>query len=188
MMSQRQLKTYEFTLVLKNVSAETAGLEDSLFEAGCDDALINVRNGTVYLDFDRPAKSLEDAVLSAIKDVEASSSKALVASVAPEDYVTEADIAQRLKTNRQTVSLWIKGSRRARHTFPKPVMKLAGRSPFWKWVDVVNWLYKNGIITDPDLVQNAEFIEDINAVLEERHRKIKKSRRQLLKKLQFGAV
>jgi len=187
-MNKREHKIYQFTLILKNVDATTPGLEDSLYEAGCDDALINFRNGTVYLDFDRRATSLQDAVISAIKNVESSSVKALVASVAPEDLVTESDIAKRLNTNRQTVSLWIKGTRRAQHTFPKPVMKLSGRSPFWKWVDVVTWLYKNKIISDNEMVVNAELFEDMNAVLEERHRKIKRSRQVLLKKLGGGTL
>ena len=60
---------YQFTLVLKNISEGIPHLEDNLFEAGCDDALINYRNGAVYLEFDRQATSLEDAVISAIKDV-----------------------------------------------------------------------------------------------------------------------
>ena len=182
-MKQNKQKTYQFTLILKNVDENTSGLEDSLYEAGCDDALINFRNGTVYLDFDRKAVSLENAVISAIKAVESSSVKAIVANVAPEDLVTESEIAKRLDTNRQTVSLWIKGARRTQHTFPKPVMKLSGRSPLWKWYEIVTWLYKNDIISEKEMVDNAEFVEDINAVLEERDGKIKKARQELLRKL-----
>src|SRR5438105_7503687 len=101
-------KTYQFTLVLKNVHEKTHDLEDSLFESHCDDALINYKNGTVYLEFDRKASSLEEAVVSAIQNVQASSINAEVANVAPENFVTESEIANRLKTSRQTVSLWIK--------------------------------------------------------------------------------
>jgi len=178
---------YQFTLILKNVDANTPGIEDSLYAAGCDDALINFRSGTVYLDFDRAASSLENAVVSAIKNVESASVAAVVASVAPEDLVTESEVANRLNKNRQTVSLWIKGSRRTQHTFPKPVMKLTGRSPLWKWYEIVNWLFKNKIISEPEVVRNAEFIEDINAVLEERDGKINAARRRLLRKLSDDA-
>lgn len=180
-MKKSNEKWYQFTLVLKKVDEGTPGLEDSLYEAGCDDALINFRSGTVYLDFDREATSLEDAVVSAIKDVESSSVKAVVASVAPEDLVTESEIAKRLETNRQKISLWIQGARRS--AFPKPVMKLSGRSPLWKWFDIVTWLYENNIISEKEKVVNAEFVEDINAVLEERNTKIKKARKVLLRKL-----
>jgi len=176
-------KVYQFTLILKNVDESTSGLEDSLYEAGCDDALINFRNGTVYLDFDRTATSLENAVLSAIKNVESSSVKAVVATVAPEDLVTESEIAKRLDKKRQTISLWIKGTRRSQHAFPKPVMMLSARSPFWKWYEIVTWLYKNGVISEKEVLDNAEFVEDINAVLEERDKKIKKARQELLRKL-----
>ncbi len=182
-MKQDNEKIYQFTLVLKNVEEDTLGLEDSLYEAGCSDALINFRSGTVYLDFDRKAVSLEDAVVSAIKNVESSSVKAVVASVAPEDLVTESEVAKRLDKKRQTVSLWIKGTRRNQHAFPKPVMMLSGRSPLWKWYEIAAWLYKNGIISEKEIVNNAEFIEDINAVLEERDKKIKKARQELLRKL-----
>ncbi len=182
-MKQDNEKIYQFTLVLKNVDEDTSGLEDSLYEAGCDDALINFRSGTVYLDFDREAVSLEDAVISAIRDVESSSVKAVVASVAPEDLVTESEIAKRLETNRQRVSLWIKGVRKNQLAFPKPVMKLSGRSPLWKWFDIVTWLYESSIISEKEKVINAEFVEDINAVLEERNREIKEARQALLRKL-----
>src|SRR4051794_37983041 len=101
------MKTYQFTLILKNVNENTGDLEDSLFEAGCDDALINFKNGTVYLEFDREASSLENAVVSAIKQVQLTSVDAEVASVAPENFVTETEIAKRLEISRQTVSLWI---------------------------------------------------------------------------------
>ncbi len=176
-------KNYQFTLVLKNVDENTSHLEDSLYETGCDDALINFRNGTVYLDFDRKASSLEKAVISAIKSVESSSIGAIVANVAPEDLVTESDVAKRLHVKRQAVSLWIHRERRKAKPFPKPIMKLSDRSPLWKWREIVEWLYQCHLIKEKELVENAEFLESMNAVLEERDAKIRKSRQGLLKKL-----
>jgi len=177
-------KIYQFTLVLKHVDDKTKNLEDSLYEAGCDDALINFRNGTVYLDFDRKASSLEEAVLSAIKNVESSSINAVVASVAPEDFVTEAEIAKRLLIGRQAVSLWIKGERRKIKPFPKPIMKLSDKSPFWKWREVIEWLYDNNLVKEKEAVENALFLETVNAILEERDVKIKQNRQGLLKKFE----
>lgn len=179
----RMEKTYEFTLVLKNVDEHTENLEDSLYESGCDDALINFREGAVYLDFGRTAISLEAAVISAIKNVESASVKAIVVSIAPEDLVTESEIAKRLEVKRQAVSLWIKGARRNSIPFPKPVMKLWFKSPFWKWIDIANWLYSNHFINEKEIVDNAVFIENLNAVLEERDEKTRKFRNTLLKKL-----
>lgn len=172
---------FKFTLVLKHVNENTNGLEDSLYEAGCDDALINFRNGTVFLDFDREESSLEESIFSAIKDVESSSVEAKVLSVAPENLVTETEIAKRLNMSRQTVSLWIKGERRK--FFPGPVMRLAEKSPLWSWYEVVDWLYKNKIIDNKELVENAIFFANINAALEERDNKTRKIRQNFLKKM-----
>jgi transcriptional regulator with XRE-family HTH domain len=176
-------KTYPFVLVLKNIDENTPNLEDILYEAGCDDALINFRNGTVYLDFDRQAISLEEAVMSAIKDIEASSISPIVACVGPEDLVTESDVAKRLNIKRQAVSLWVKGERRNLLPFPKPIMKLSDKSPFWKWREIAEWLFKNNIIKEKEEVDNASFLENINAALEERDESIRSTRQGLLKKL-----
>lgn len=174
-------KTYQFTLILKNVDENTVGLEDSLYEANCDDALINFKNGAVYLEFDRKATSLEEAVISAIKDVQSSSIDADIASIAPENFVTESEIAKRLKTSRQTVSLWIKGKRRK--FFPQPMMRLAHKSSLWKWNEICLWLYANKIITDKNIVENALFFSNINAALEERDSKAREIRHYLLERI-----
>lgn len=71
-------KLFHFTLILKYVDERTPGLEDALYEAGCDDALINFRNGAVYLDFDREDISLEQAIIKAIQNVETSAVGAVV--------------------------------------------------------------------------------------------------------------
>ncbi len=63
------MNTHEFTLTLSGVAELTTEVEDGLFEAGCDDALLAVQSGRVTLDFARDGASLEDAVLSAVHDV-----------------------------------------------------------------------------------------------------------------------
>lgn len=173
--------TYQFTLILKNVHEKTVDLEDSLFEANCDDALIHFKHGTVYLDFDRKASSLEEAVISAIIDIQSSSIDADVASVAPENLVTESEIAKRLKISRQTISLWIKGKRRK--SFPQPMMRLAAKSCLWKWNEVCVWLYENKIISDKNLIEEAVFFANINAALEERDSKAREIRHYLLERI-----
>src|SRR3990167_9031609 len=102
-MTKKNIHT--FTLVLSGVNDKTENLDDILFDAGCDDALINFRNGTVYLDFDRASPSFEDAVISAIKAVECTPLNIRVVSVAPDYYVSESEVAERLHLKRQTVSL-----------------------------------------------------------------------------------
>ena len=171
-----------FTLVLQNVTPHTDSLEDSLFECGCDDALLNFKGNTVYLDFERTGNSLEEAILSAIENVESSSVKAVVTAVTPEDIVTEADIAKRLHKNRQLVSLWTKGIRRTKHSFPSPIMKLSDRSACWRWREVTAWLHKNNMANKED-VENANFLANINAALEERDPEVRRTRRRILKAL-----
>lgn len=175
--------TFQFTLILNNVDELTPGLEDSLYEAGCDDALINFRNGTVYLDFDRQASSLKEAVISAIKQVESTKFGAVVGGVAPDNFVTESEVAQRLSLKRQAVSLWIKGQRRISTPFPSPKLKLGNKSPLWKWNEITEWLYANQIIKQKEIVETAMFIEDINAALEERNASTRKHRQELVERL-----
>ena len=172
------IKTFQFILVLKNVPENIDNLEDRLFEAGCDDALVNFRNGAIYLDFDREASCLEEAVVSAIKNIQ--SINVEVASVAPDNLVTESEIAKRLQVARQTVSLWIK--RKRRESFPHPVMRLAEKSPLWKWNEITEWLYNNKIIDDKNLVENALFFSNINAALEERDSRTREIRHNLLER------
>ncbi len=60
---------HAFTLRVSGI--ETAGnYEDRLFDAGCNDALVAVVGGKLYLDFDRDAASFDAAVQSAQRDVE----------------------------------------------------------------------------------------------------------------------
>jgi len=64
------MKTYEFTVVLANVTEITDDMADALFEAGCDDCSPGSSEGIVEIDFDREAASLEEAIRSAIANVQ----------------------------------------------------------------------------------------------------------------------
>ena len=61
---------------------------DALYEAGCDDALIGIRDGTAYAEFCREAASFQEAVHSAAKDVERAGVGARVEQVEPDELVT----------------------------------------------------------------------------------------------------
>jgi hypothetical protein len=61
---------YSFTVEVAGISATDENrYEERLYAAGCDDALIAVVDGVVFLDFDREAPSYEKAVESATNDV-----------------------------------------------------------------------------------------------------------------------
>lgn len=179
--------SYQFTLVLDGVDENTANIEDALFESGCDDALINYKNSTVYLDFDRAGDDLEQSIISAINDVESAALGATIISVAPEHLVSLSDIAERVSMTRQAVSLLMLGERGA-GGFPKPILKIANKSPLWRWSAVAEWFYQQGKITNHDIIDNANVVEDINAVLELRNRKTFEHRRKILDRLDNRVV
>ena len=60
---------YEFTLVLSTPNELTEDLAEALFAAGCDDGSPGSCNGVVSIDFHRESDSLENAIRSAIAQV-----------------------------------------------------------------------------------------------------------------------
>jgi hypothetical protein len=63
-------REHDFELVLTGITELTTEVEDALFEAGCDDATLSARSGQVFLTFSRTAPTREDAIQSAIRDVQ----------------------------------------------------------------------------------------------------------------------
>ena len=65
---------YEFSLILTaaDVTDEEA---DLLYEAGCDDGSIVSRGDLTVIQFDRESRTLDDALASAIHDVESTGFK-----------------------------------------------------------------------------------------------------------------
>ena len=64
------MPTFEFQVILANVSSMTEEMADSLYEAGCDDGTAFSSQGIAAIGLSREADSLEQAVRSAISDVE----------------------------------------------------------------------------------------------------------------------
>jgi hypothetical protein len=62
---------YDFTLILTELLELTDDLADALFAAGCGDGTPGTCKGVFSIDFHREAKSLEEAMRSAIGDVRA---------------------------------------------------------------------------------------------------------------------
>lgn len=61
---------WHFTLIVDGPDVQSGTTVDALYEAGCDDALIGRADGVQYVEFDREAAGLAEAVLSAVADVE----------------------------------------------------------------------------------------------------------------------
>jgi hypothetical protein len=174
--------SYHFTLVLSGVDVNTPGLEDALFEAGCDDALIFYRNNVVYLEFDKTGNSLQQVIICAIKAIESASIGAKVNHIEG-SLATLSEIAQRTQFTKQAISLFIKGKRGLGH-FPVPYANINSSSPLWRWIDVVQWLYKNHKLNDKKILIEAQIVDDINGALELRDATKWRKRQLLLNDLQ----
>ena len=168
-------KTHNFLFVLDGVAPEDDGAEDALFEAGCDDALLSFRGTTALLEFDRLAASLEEAVLSALRGVEAAGLDAVVLRVEPDDLVSASEIARRTGSSREGVRLWHEGER-GPGSFPPPLASVGANTLLWSWAEVANWLSANGKLDDEAVVENARFLARVNALLnEERYHHLTKA-------------
>lgn len=127
------MDTYTFQVVVSDrIDLDGA---NRLFEAGVDDGAPESGPHGHRIGFDREAASFQDAVLSAIREVE--SAQFDVLRVEPDELVSAADIAERTGRSRQSISSLISGTR-GPGAWPRPV---AGnvRSPLWRWSDVAAW-------------------------------------------------
>jgi hypothetical protein len=64
------MKTHTFTLVLSGVAEITSELADALYAATQGDIELSMRDGVAFVEVERKAASLHEAVLSAIREVE----------------------------------------------------------------------------------------------------------------------
>ncbi len=159
-------REYDFTLILSGVDDITEDVCNALYESGCDDATPGMREGVVFLDFTREAESFEEALTSAIRDVEKAGVGARVTRVEPDEVVTMSDIASRIGRTRENVRQMATGMR-GPGGFPAPVAKLTKRSPIWRLTEVLRWLKdKQAAAVDEDELARAEVIAGANAVLE----------------------
>src|SRR4051794_37954463 len=99
------MSLHRFTLILAGPEA-TEEMAEALFIAGCDDATLGSCNGVISLDFSREAPSLREAVASAIADVGRADLGLQVVRVEPDELVTAAEIARRIKQSRESVRLY----------------------------------------------------------------------------------
>ncbi|MCX8957860.1 helix-turn-helix transcriptional regulator [Erwinia psidii] len=155
---------WNFTLVLSGVRSSTPKLEDALFTAGCDDALICFYGTAVYLEFDREAVTLNAAVSGAIGDIEGAGIGARVESV-DSTLVGLSDIAELANLSRQAIAL-LKDGTRGNGDFPNPIHRITGQSPLWSWAEVAEWLVASGRMSaDNPLVRNARELDQWNLAL-----------------------
>ena len=127
---------YNFTLrfALGKHDADPNLFVDKLFEEGCDDALVGLgRLGHIALDFAREAPTADDAVLSALADVQRAIPEAKLVEATP-DLVGLTDIANLLGFSRQYMrKLAVKKGT----GFPLPIHE--GKPAIWHLSTVLAW-------------------------------------------------
>lgn len=64
------MSSHAFTMEVTGFNAASERFEDALFDAGCSDALVVLRDRKLFLDFDRESPSYQQAVQSARRDIE----------------------------------------------------------------------------------------------------------------------
>jgi len=131
------MTTYQFALIVEGPDLQADERIEALAGAGCDDALVGCVDGVQYLDFDRGAASLEEAILSAVADVERVEGVEVV-RLAGAGVVSMAEIANRTGRTRESVRLLVAGER-GPGGFPPPMTDPRSRYRLWYWSDVARW-------------------------------------------------
>jgi len=155
--------TFEFSIIASGLNPEAEDFADRFFNAGCDDATVSFQRGHIILDFAREAKSIDKAIVSAVKCVVAAG--ATVDRVEPDPLVSLADIAARTGMSRAAMTQYSKGQRG--RGFPPPVARVTSDSPLWEWAEVAKWLFKNEKLTRESAIE-AEALRAANEAIEAR--------------------
>ena len=131
------MSTFHFTLIVDGPDLQDEVRIGQLFEAGCDDAAIGRSDGVQFVDFDREAGTLDQALLSAVDDMETLDGVEVL-RIADAGLASLADIAARLGRTRESVRLLVSGAR-GPGGFPKPVTDPRSRYRLWRWSDAERW-------------------------------------------------
>ncbi len=124
---------------LGTASSSSRELVERLGEAGCDDAVIGTgQPGRIALDFTREARSVKDAMISALRDVKKAIPDAELIEVTP-DFVGLTDVAEIAGVSRQNMRKLMLAHPA---TFPAPVHE--GSASVWHLARVLQWLAERG--------------------------------------------
>lgn len=162
---KKQYRNFNFTLVISGAHEDTCGLDDAIFEAGCDDAILYFKNGVTYLEFDREATSLKNAIVSAIHQVGSTPFGLTIVRVEPDDLVSASEIARRTAKSREAIRKLIDLHTKL-HDFPAPILVLNDRNTLWSWAKVANWLLSKNKLSDYSIIEDALFIRNLNSAIE----------------------
>ena len=155
---------YNFTLrfALGEHDADPRLYVARLLAEGCDDALVGLgRHGRIALDFIREASSADEAILSALADVQRAIPDAKLVEATP-DLVGLTDIANLLGFSRQYMR---KLAAKKGAGFPLPIHE--GKPAIWHLSTVLSWLSdSNTREFDESLLEIARVNRQCNLVKE----------------------
>src|SRR5262245_5495006 len=95
---------FEFGMKFKvDADVDAKELVERLGAAGCDDAVIGIgQPGRIALDFTRSARSVKEALISALRDVKKAIPEAELIEATP-DFVSLTDVADCVGVSRQNM-------------------------------------------------------------------------------------
>ena len=132
------MSMYSFDLIV-DVPEFSDAMVETLYEA-CDDCTLSSSAGVAGIGFDREAKSFQDALVSAIRDVH---SVGVVNVIRVDsDVVSTGEIAERIGKSREAVRRYASG-----HLGPGNFPTAVSTSRY-NWGEVAAWLLENGQVDD----------------------------------------
>lgn len=137
---------------------EDDGLQDILLGVPSDDG-----DGIFEADFERPAPSFADAVLSALGDLQRVFPEAELIRVEPDALTTISNIAERMGRSHEGIRLLVQG-KRGPGGFPKTASAPGAKPQVWRWHEVVEWFERKMDVQVPNS-ENARFLAMINDIL-----------------------
>ncbi|MCH8500789.1 MAG: hypothetical protein LAT77_02635 [Aliidiomarina sp.] len=156
-----KMKMFEFSLRFDISACQKSidAIDDLLFEAGCDDALVrHGRKGEIQIDYNREAESALMAFERAKSEVLCALPGARFLEAKP-DYVSPSDIAANYQISRQRVLKIMQTKGISIHP-----MTSVGNTQIFRLASVMNQLEKLGTpIVDASLYEAAQAAQKLNA-------------------------
>ena len=164
------MKTYEFTLNVGGISIHSnedlIGVSKALYAGACEDAFVSSVDEAMYIEFEREAPSMQEALIRAIKDVESTVDYKLVVTSVDGDYVSLGEASLITGVKKSTLTKYKKGNFGGGN-FPSPARKAAKKDPLWRLLDIAEWLYQKNKI-NKELLITAKTITVVNTALDNR--------------------
>lgn len=162
---KKKKRSFNFILVLEGISNPDTDIADIFFDSGCSDATLSIRDQVAYLEFDRKSNSLQDAIVSAVRNVLDTGLEVRINAIEPGDYVTTAEIARRLNLSRQYIQL-LKSGNRGSITFPAPISGIQSGILIYSWARILFYFYEINKSVEKEDVINAQIFKLYNDILD----------------------